>query len=130
MNQRTRRVAENMLSFLQQRFRQAKEQSPNTEAVTIVARWPQTFDWPSSTPPQEMRRFDRAIALTYSAKTDSVVATYFGRDVDGVFRLPMYNHDISLSPDTRHRVFYSQIFTPGESTQVFPDHDSPLVRTS
>lgn len=130
MDERAQWLAGNMLPCLQQRFREEKAKSPDTEAVSIVARWPQTFYWPSSVPPQAMRQFDRAIALTYPAQTGSVVATYFGRDIDGTYRLPMSNHEIALRPDARHHIFYSQVFTPGDSTPVFPDHDSPVVRQS
>ncbi|WP_166676515.1 hypothetical protein [Paraburkholderia rhizosphaerae] len=130
MNERAQWLAGNMLPFMQQRFNEEKARSPDTDTVTIVARWPQTFNWPSSVPAQPMRKFDRAIALTYSEKAGNVVATYFGRDVDGTYRLPPSNHDIALRPDARHRIFYSQMFTPGQSTPVFPDHDSPMVRQS
>jgi hypothetical protein len=128
MSERAQQTAQNMLPIMQQRLRDAQTQSPGTDTVTLVARWPQTFFWPSSAPPKEMRRFDRAIALTYPAKTGAVVATWFGRDIDGSYRLPAANHDIALRPDARHQIFYSQVFTPGEPTPVFPDKDSALVR--
>ncbi|CAB3761373.1 hypothetical protein [Paraburkholderia solisilvae] len=128
MSERAQRTAQHMLPVMQQRLKEAQAQAPGTDTVTLVARWPQTFFWPSSAPPTEMRRFDRAIALTYAAKSGSVVATWFGRDIDGTYRLPEDNHGIALRPDARHQIFYSQIFTPGEPTPVFPDKDSALVR--
>ncbi|HEY4353721.1 MAG TPA: hypothetical protein VGN31_21020 [Paraburkholderia sp.] len=116
MKERAGRVAENLTPFLRD-----AAQKNGMENITLISRWPQTFCWPSSGHP--MRTFDRAIALTYSRKSDTVVPTFFGRDVDGSFRAPLYNHDIPLQQGKQHLFFFSRMLDPGKQEEVLKLHE-------
>lgn len=116
MQERAERVAENMTPFL----RDAAAKS-GTDYVTLLSHWPQTFCWPSSGNP--MRTFDRAIALTYSRKTDTVIPTFFGRDVDGSFRAPSYNHDIPLQQSSQHLFYFSSMLDKGKQQEIVNLHE-------
>ena len=115
MKERAGRVAEDMTPYL----RDAAKKN-GTDNVTWISHWPQTFCWPSSGKP--MRTFDRAIALTYSRKTDTAVPTFFGLDIDGSYRMPPYNHDIPLKASSRHLFIYSQKLDPGHHV-VLKEHE-------
>lgn len=116
MKERAERVAENMTPFL----RDAANKN-GKDYVTLISHWPQTFCWPSSGNP--MRTFDRAIALTYSRKTDMVIPTFFGRDVDASFRAPPYNHDIPLQPSNGHLFYFSRMLDPGKLEEMLKLHE-------
>ncbi|HEY3600265.1 MAG TPA: hypothetical protein VGL08_22480 [Paraburkholderia sp.] len=83
-------------------------QREGQDSVTVISRSPQTFGWPSSGQP--MRVFDRAVALTYSRDTDSVTGTFFGKDADGTFRLPVLNEGISLKAGKKNKLMVSDMF--------------------
>ncbi len=83
-------------------------QREDKDTVTLISRAPQTFYWPSSGQP--MRVFDRSLALTYSRKTGSVTGTFFGRDVDGTFRLPVLSDGMSLTAGKKHLVLVTDMF--------------------
>jgi hypothetical protein len=87
----------------------------------LVSHWPQTFCWPSSGDP--MRTFDRAIALTYSRKFDTVIPTFFGRDADGSFRAPPDNHDIPLQQSSQHQFYFSRVLDPGKQEEMLKLHE-------
>jgi len=116
MKERAERVAENMTPFLRDAARKS-----GTEYVTLVSHWPQTFCWPSSGDP--MRTFDRAIALTYSRKFDTVIPTFFGRDADGSFRAPPDNHDIPLQQSSQHQFYFSRVLDPGKQEEMLKLHE-------
>jgi hypothetical protein len=116
MKERGQRVAENMTPFLRD-----AAQKNGKDYVTLISHWPQTFCWPSSGKP--MRTFDRAIALTYSRKTDTVSATFFGRDVDGSFRTPPNNQDIPLQQGSQHLFFFSRMLDPDKQEEVLKLHE-------
>jgi hypothetical protein len=116
MKERAGRVAENMTPFLRDAARKS-----GTEYVTLISHWPQTFCWPSSGNP--MRTFDRAIVLTYSRKTDTVIPTFFGRDFDGSFRAPPNNHDIPLQQSSQHLFYFSRMLDPGKQEEMLKLHE-------
>jgi hypothetical protein len=116
MKERAERVAENMTPFL----RDAANKN-GKDYVTLISHWPQTFCWPSSGYP--MRTFDRAIVLTYSRKTDTVIPTFFGKDVDGRFRAPPYNRDIALRQSDGHQFYFSRMLDPGKLEEMPTLHE-------
>jgi hypothetical protein len=111
MKERADRVAQDMTPFLRD-----AAQKNGKEYVSLLSHWPQTFCWPSSGKP--MRSFDRSLVLTYSRESDTVVPTFFGRDVDGSFRAPPYNHDIALQQGDRHLFYFSRMLDPARTDEM------------
>lgn len=62
-------------------------QKSGADTVTILSRAPQVFAWPSTGQP--MRTFDKAIAITYSKRSDSVSAQFLSPEKHGQFHVPI-----------------------------------------
>ena len=59
-----------------------------------------------------MRVFDRSIAITYSKESGSVSYQFFGKDKDGVFRLPMLNEGVTTGHGKKNLVMVGICWTP------------------
>ncbi|MFM0228576.1 hypothetical protein PQR32_42175, partial [Paraburkholderia dipogonis] len=88
-----------------------------TDSVTIVSHAPQMFDWPSTGQP--MRVFDRSIAITYSKESGSVSYQFFGKDKDGVFRLPMLNEGVTTGHGKKNLVMVGNMLDPDKQKVKF-----------
>nr|WKF61819.1 hypothetical protein HUO10_006351 [Paraburkholderia busanensis] len=98
LDQRARAFGEGALPSLKKAAQEA-----GADSVTAIIHAPQQFDWPGSNG-APMRIFDRAIIATYSAKTDSMHAEFFGKDKGGVFRLPYLNQGTDLGGRSKNIV--------------------------
>ncbi|MFM0236716.1 hypothetical protein [Paraburkholderia phytofirmans] len=89
----------------------------NADSITFVSRAPQMFGWPSTGQP--MRMFDRAIAITYSKKTGLCTFQFFGKDKDGVFRLPILNEGVATDDHQKNIVLMGNQLDPDKQKVKF-----------
>lgn len=82
----------------------------NADSITFVSHAPQVFGWPSTGQP--MRTFDRTIAITYSKKTGLASFQFFGKDKNGVFRLPTLNEGVATDDQNRNIILMGNQLDP------------------
>lgn len=82
LSERAQSFANNARSHLKE-----LSQKSGMDTVTILSRAPQVFAWPSTGQP--MRVFDKAIAITYSKRSDSVSAQFLSPGKGGQFQAPI-----------------------------------------
>jgi hypothetical protein len=56
-----------------------------------------------------MRVFDRAVALTWSRASGTVHGVFFGKDVDGCFRLPVRTEGVTTAAGKKNLVVVSDM---------------------
>ncbi|WP_310698915.1 hypothetical protein [Paraburkholderia sp. USG1] len=112
MQQRGQSLAKSATPYLK-----ALAKDTGTDSVTIVSRAPQMFGWPSTGQP--MRVFDRSIAMTYSKETGSVSYQFFGKEKDGVFRLPVLNEGVTTGRGKKNLVVLGNMLDPDKQGVKF-----------
>ncbi len=98
-------------------YLKALAQSADTDSVTLVSRAPQTFGWPSTGQP--MRVFDRSIAMTYSKESGAVSYQFFGKEKDGVFRLPTLGEGVTTGHGKKNLVVVGNMLDPDKQRVKF-----------
>lgn len=112
MQQRGQSLARSATPYLK-----ALAENTGTDSVTIVSRAPQMFGWPSTGQP--MRVFDRSIAMTYSKESGAVSYQFFGKEKDGVFRLPGLNEGVMTGRGKKNLVVVGNMLDPDKQRVKF-----------
>lgn len=66
-----------------------------------------------------MRVFDRSIAMTYSKASGSVSYQFFGKEKDGVFRLPILNEGVMTGDGRKNLLVVGNILDPDKQQVKF-----------
>ncbi|PQV46447.1 hypothetical protein B0G83_113120 [Paraburkholderia sp. BL21I4N1] len=91
-------------------------QKSGVDTVTILSRAPQVFAWPSTGQP--MRVFDKAIAITYSKRSDSVSAQFLSSGKHGQFQVPIMD-GMTTDHRMKHLIVVGDMLDPDKTKVRF-----------
>ncbi|ASL46461.1 hypothetical protein bAD24_III03680 [Burkholderia sp. AD24] len=111
LSERAKSFANNARSELK-----ALSQKSGMDTVTILSRAPQLFVWPSTGQP--MRAFDKAIAITYSKRSDSVSAQFLSPGKHGRFNVPLMD-GVTTAPRMKNLVVVGNMLDPDKMNVQF-----------